>query len=151
MVSQTVPSCFLWPRWFPGFWVSGPFWIPKVPLNSLCFSLFPDVGFRSFLVLGFLGLVLVFGMVCPWVPFFSRSQCQAVSERGVRLPCFGLAVLVPRGLVGGKAFLCNPFSLGSRPCDLRNSLVSPAEPVNLTSGPELGTLGCPSFPPGDSR
>ena len=78
--------------------------------------------------------------------FFSCSQCQAVSERGVRLPCFGLAVLVPRGLVGGKAFLCNPFSLGSRPCDLQNSLVSPTEPVNLISGPELGNPRVPLFP-----
>ena len=151
MVSQTVPSCFLWPRWFLGFCVSGPFWIPKVPLNSLCFSLFPDVGFSFVFGFGFWVWFWVLVWCARGFPFFSRSQCQAVPERGVRLPCFGLAVLVPRGLVGGKAFLCNPFSLGSRPCDLRNSLVSPAEPVNLTSGPELGTLGCPSFPPGDSR
>ena len=53
-----------------GFLGLGPILFPEVPLNSLCFSLFPDVGFRSFLVLGFLGLVWVFGLVCPGVPFF---------------------------------------------------------------------------------
>ena len=108
------------------------------------------LGFRSFLVLGFgFGFGFWYGVPVGSL-FFSRSQCQAVSERGVRLQCFGLAVFLPHGLVGGKAFLCNPFSLGSRPCDLRNSLVRPAEPVNLTSGPELRNPRVPLFPAGDS-